>query len=110
MATKHKPFSLAFDAETTRPGERTFAEPDPTDAISAAFARRLRDVERAGHLRNALVSAEVGALECARFCRHTQHDRAAAARHERAADFYRALYWKVVGLQARARGEASDGE
>jgi hypothetical protein len=103
MTAIHKPFSLVYDLETTRPGEQTFAEPDP---IGDEFARRLRDVERAGRLRNLLVSAEFGALESARFRLYTTRDLPAAERHVRAANFYRFLYRKVVRLQARVRGEA----
>jgi hypothetical protein len=82
---------------------------DTTDAIGDDFARRLRDVERAGRLRNLLCSAEFGALESARFHRHTTLDWSAAERHAAAARFYKRLYYKVCLLQARARGEGSDG-
>jgi hypothetical protein len=102
MSIKHKPFSLAFDAETTRPGEQTFAGPDP---LADEFVRRLRDVERAGRLRNLLCSAEVGAWESARFCRFTQGDDAAADAHLAMAGFYAHLLAKVRRLEARARGE-----
>jgi hypothetical protein len=81
---------------------------DTTDALHADFARRLRDVERAGRLRLQLVSAETGAWESARCCAFTQHDGPRAVAHGRAALFYSHLYRKVVRLQARARGEASD--
>jgi hypothetical protein len=106
MTATRKPFSLAFDLETTRPGEQVHAEPDP---ISDDCARRLRDVERAGKLRLQLVSAETGAWESARFCAFTQHDGPRAVAHGRAALFYSHLYRKICRLQARARGEASDG-
>jgi hypothetical protein len=76
------------------------------ETIDTDFARRLRDVERAGRLRNLLVSAEFGALESARFRLYTTRDLPAAERHVCAANFYRFLYRKVVRLQARARGEA----
>jgi hypothetical protein len=79
------------------------------DTIETGRAARLRDVERAGRLRNLLVSAETGAWESWRFCRHTLHRLAEAEAHLRAADFYRRLFHKVCRLQARARGEASDG-
>lgn len=83
---------------------------DTTEVISEAFARRLRDVERAGKLRLLLVGAETGAWESWRFCRHTLHRPAEAEAHLRAADFYRQLFHKVCRLQAAARGAASDGE
>jgi hypothetical protein len=103
MSKIRKPFSLAYDPEATRPGEQVHAEPDP---LSADCARRLRDIERAGRLRNVLVSAEFGALESARFRLYTTRDLPAAERHVSAARFYRRLYFKVCRLQARARGEA----
>jgi hypothetical protein len=81
---------------------------DTTDAIGDEFARRLRDVERAGRLRNLLYSATFGALECARVCEHDLHQPERAIAYQRAADFYSRLYEKVARLQARARGEASD--
>jgi hypothetical protein len=102
MTTTHKPYSLAFDLETTRPGEQVHAEPEP---LSDDCARRLRDVERAGRLRNLLVSAEFGALESARFHRFTRRDLAATERQLAAARFYRRLYDKTCLLQAAARGE-----
>lgn len=79
------------------------------ETIETDFARRLRDVERAGKLRLQLVGAETGAWESARFCAFTQHDGPRAVAHGRAALFYSHLYRKVVRLQARARGEATDG-
>jgi hypothetical protein len=106
MTTRHKPFSLAFDMETTRPGEQAHTAPDP---LSEDCARRLRDIERAGRLRNALYSAAFGAAESARFCRFDLHDPDRAAACERAARFYDELLTKVRRLQARARGEATDG-
>jgi hypothetical protein len=81
---------------------------DTTDALHADFARRLRDVERAGHLRNRLYSAMFGAEECARLCLHDLHQPERAEASLRAADFYVDLYEKVCRLQARARREASD--
>jgi hypothetical protein len=104
--TVHKPFSLAYDLETTRPGEQVHAEPD---RIGDELARRLRDVERAGRLRNRLYSATFGALECARVCEHDLHQPERAVAYQRAADFYSRLFEKVCRLQARARGGASDG-
>jgi hypothetical protein len=79
---------------------------DTTDTIGAAFARRLRDVERAGRLRNALVSAEVGAWEAARLCRFTLRQPERADAHLLTAGFYAHLLAKVRRLEARARGEA----
>jgi hypothetical protein len=102
MSVKHKPYSLAYDLETTRPGEQIHADPDP---LSEDRARRLRDAERAGRLRNELYSAAFGAAESARFCRFDLHDPDRAAAHERAARFYAELLAKVQRLQARARGE-----
>jgi hypothetical protein len=106
MIAKQKPFSLAFDLETTRPGEQVHAAPEP---VGDDLARRLRDIERAGNLRLRLVGAETGAWEAWRFCRFDlgRHDEAEA--HLRASHFYRSLYEKVCRLQARARGEATDG-
>jgi hypothetical protein len=75
------------------------------ETIGADFARRLRDVERAGRLRLQLVSAETGAWESARFCLHTLRDYPGAYRHFQAAHYYHKLYRKVCRLQARARGE-----
>jgi hypothetical protein len=106
MTTRYKPYSLAYDMETTRPGEQVHAQPDP---VGEDFARRLRDVERAGRLRCLLVSAETGAWEAARFCAFSQHDGRRAVAHGRAALFYGHLYRKVCRLQARVRGEAIDG-
>jgi hypothetical protein len=83
---------------------------DTTDAIGDDFARRLRDIERAGKLRLLLVGAETGAWESWRFCRHTLRQPAEAEAHLRAVGFYRQLFYKVCRLQARARGEASNGE
>jgi hypothetical protein len=103
MTTTYRPFSLAYDLETTRPGEQVHAEPDP---LSEGRARRLRDVERAGRIRNLLVSAETGAWESWRFYTFTLPDKGRAQAHSRAAGFYRRLYGKVVRLQARARGGA----
>jgi hypothetical protein len=103
MTTMYKPFSLAVDMETTRPGEQVHAEPEP---LSEDCARRLRDIERAGRLRNLLVSAEVGAWESWRFSTFTLPDKGRAQAHSRAAGFYRYLYTKVCAIQARARGEA----
>jgi hypothetical protein len=106
MSTHYKPCSLAYDLETTRPGEQVHAEPEP---LRDEFARRLRDVERAGVLRLRLCAAENDAWECARLCRRTLRDFPAAYRHLQAAHYYHTLYRKVCRLQARARGEASDG-
>jgi hypothetical protein len=106
MTTIHKPFSLVYDLERTRPGEQVHAGPD---LVGDAFARRLRDVERAGRLRQRLVGAETGAFEAARFCTFRLHNDELADEHLAAAIFYRRLYEKVCRLQARARGEASDG-
>jgi hypothetical protein len=103
MSTRYKPYSLAFDTETTRPGEQVHAAPAP---VGDDFARRLRDVERAGKLRCQLVSAETGAWESARFCLHTLRDYPGAYRHFQAYHYYHTLYRKVCRLQARARGEA----
>jgi hypothetical protein len=137
MTTTHKPFSLAYDLETTRAGEQVHAEPDaacdcedgwidvyppygiegflPTGEVRVEWvrcpicgpARTLRDIERAGRLRNLLVSAETGAWESARFCEFTLHDGPRAAAQALAAKYYAHLYRKVCRLQARARGEAS---
>jgi hypothetical protein len=79
---------------------------DTTDAIGDDFARRLRDIERAGRLRNLLYSATFGALECARFCEHDLHQPERAVAYQRAADFYSRLFEKVCRLERRARGEA----
>jgi hypothetical protein len=105
MTAIHKPFSLVYDLETTRPGEQTFAEPDP---IGDEFARRLRDVGRAGRLRILLYSATFGALECARVCEHDLHQPERAVAYQRAADFYSRLFEKVCRIEARARGEAAE--
>jgi hypothetical protein len=105
VSVKHKPYSLAFNLETTRPGEQIHAEPDP---LSEVCARRLRDIERAGSLRNRLYSADFGAAESAHFCRHSLHDPERAIPFERAAAFYGHLFDKACRLERRARGEASD--
>jgi hypothetical protein len=140
MTTVHKPYSLAFDPETTRPGEQVHAEPEPpgagcdcedgwidvyppygiegflpTGEVRVEWvrcpicgpARTLRDIERAGRLRNLLVSAETGAWESWRFCRFDLGRHAEAETHLRASAWYRELYAKVLRLQARARGEAT---
>jgi hypothetical protein len=75
------------------------------DTLDTDCARRLRDVERAGKLRNQLYSAAFGACECARMCLHGLHEPERAEAYLRAADFYADLYEKVLRLQARARGE-----
>jgi hypothetical protein len=79
---------------------------DSADVISDEFARRLRDVERAGRLRILLYSATFGALECARVCEHDLHQPERAVAYQRAADFYSRLFAKVCRIEARARGEA----
>jgi hypothetical protein len=79
------------------------------ETMETDLARRLRDVERAGQLRNRLYSAAFGANECARMCLRDLHQPERAKAYLRAADFYADLYEKVVRLQARARGEVSDG-
>jgi hypothetical protein len=105
--------TVAYDLETTRPGVDLLAGPlEAHEAYRAflgheAFARRLRDIERAGSLRNRLYSAGFDAAECARLCRFSLHDPERAREYERAAAFYGVLYAKVVRWQARARGEAS---
>jgi hypothetical protein len=76
------------------------------ETIDTTFARRLRDVERAGKLRNRLYSAAFGVGECAHFSRHTLSDPELAARFERKRDFYLTLFEKVCRVEARARGEA----
>jgi hypothetical protein len=104
MTTRHKPFSLGYDPETTRPGEQIHAAPDP---LGDDFARRLRDIERAGRLRSRAYSASFGAAECAHFCRFALRDHERAAAYERAAEFFGRLYTKACQLERRARGEAS---
>lgn len=80
------------------------------ETLGSDFARRLRDVERAGRLRTRLYAATFEAEECARLARYSLRDRALASAFARDAAFFLTLYNKVCRLQARARGEATDGE
>jgi hypothetical protein len=88
MTTSHKPYALAYDLETTRPGEQVHAEPE---LLSEDGGRRLDTIQRAGDLRLRLVGAEVAAWETWRFCRFDLGRDAEAEAHLRASGFYRQL-------------------
>jgi hypothetical protein len=64
MTTRYKPYSLAYDLETTRPGEQVHAEP-----LEAHYAHRALLIREGDALWLRLLRAQADAAEAARFLR-----------------------------------------
>jgi hypothetical protein len=91
MTTTHRPFSLAFDTETTRRGEQVRAAPPEAHHIHQA-----RLIREADGLWLRLVRAQGDAAEAARFLRVVMDEQARAEDEARRSA-------RLIGARDRAR-------
>jgi hypothetical protein len=90
--TVYKPFSMVYDLETTRPGERVHAEP-----LEAHYMHRALLIREGAALWLRLMRAQADAAEAARFLRVVMDEPTRAEDEARRAA-------RLIGAQDAARG------